>query len=398
MRLFNYIGRGISDICRIWAEEMKNVVRDEGVLIFFVLVPLAYPLLYSWIYNNEMAREVPVVVVDQSNSAETRQFIRLADASPNVSVYAHANSIDEAQRMIARGDAYGIYVLPSDFSQRLNRNEQTAVVVYCDMSLMLAYKAVYQTAVDVSGEMNKEIQISMLGNSTTRQDEIATKPLDFEEVAMFNPTTGYGSFIIPGVLMLIIQQTLVLGIGLSAGTAREKNQFNELVSMSQRNQGYCSIVLGKSMCYFMIYVVLAAYLTLIVPKIFSFTSLPNPSALLGMMLPYLLACIFFGITVSCMVRYRENVILLVVFMSVPLLFVSGVSWPQSNIPKVWECLSWLFPSTFGIRAFVRINTMGAELNDVINEYRALWIQAMFYFFTACGVYRHRIMSARSHAA
>ena len=97
MRLFNYIGRGISDICRIWAEEMKNVVRDEGVLIFFVLVPLAYPLLYSWIYNNEMAREVPVVVVDQSNSAETRQFIRLADAS-QAGGRSRAKSIGEPNR------------------------------------------------------------------------------------------------------------------------------------------------------------------------------------------------------------------------------------------------------------------------------------------------------------
>ena len=147
----------------------------------------------------------------------------------------------------------------------------------------------------------------------------------------------------------------------------------------------------------MIYSVLAAYLTLVVPKFFSFVSLPSASSLLGVMLPYILACIFFGITVSCMVRYRENVILLVVFMSVPLLFVSGVSWPQSNIPAFWECISWLFPSTFGIRSFVRINSMGADLADVVNEYCALWIQAIVYFFIACGVYKYQITRTRSKA-
>ncbi|MGM9698577.1 MAG: ABC transporter permease [Prevotella sp.] len=397
MRFCHSIIQGLKDICQIWLDEMRNVVRDEGVLIFFIVVPLAYPLLYSWIYNNEVVHEVPVVVVDQSKSAESREFIRLADASPDVEVSCYAGSIDEAKRIMARGDAFGIYVIPEDFGKRINSMRQTAIAVYCDMSLMLAYKAIYQTSVNVTTHMNEGIQVRLAGNTTNRQDDITTHPLEFEEVPIFNPTSGYGSFIIPGVLMLIIQQTLVLGIGLSAGTARERNKFKELVPISRHYQGYYRIVLGKSLCYFMIYSVMAAYLTLVVPRLFSFTSLPNAASLIAIMLPYLLACIFFGITVSCMVRYRENVILLVVFMSVPLLFVSGVSWPQSNIPAVWECLSWLFPSTFGIRSFVRVNTMGAELGDVVNEYRALWIQATVYFFIACGVYRFQIMQTRSRA-
>ena len=397
MKFIQTIRQGIKDICQIWLEEMRNVFRDEGVLIFFIVVPLVYPLLYSWIYNNEVVHEVPVVVVDQSKSAESREFIRLADASPDVEVSCYAGSIDEAKRIMARSDAFGIYVIPEDFGKRINSMRQTAVAVYCDMSLMLAYKAIYQTAVNVTTHMNEGIQVRLAGNTTNRQDEIATRPLEFDEVPMFNPTSGYGSFIIPGVLMLIIQQTLVLGIGLSAGTAREKNRFKELVPVNIHYQGYCRIVLGKSLCYSMIYAVMSSYLVLVIPQLFGFTSLPDVKALLAIMLPYILACIFFGITVSCMVRYRENVILLVVFMSVPLLFVSGVSWPQSNIPAFWESLSWLFPSTFGIRSFVRINTMGAGLNDVVAEYRALWIQATFYFIVACGVYRHQVQLSRSRS-
>jgi ABC-2 type transport system permease protein len=56
---------------------MKQVLKDEGVLIFFIVVPIVYPLLYSWIYNNEAVHEVPVCVVDQSHSALSRQFLRL---------------------------------------------------------------------------------------------------------------------------------------------------------------------------------------------------------------------------------------------------------------------------------------------------------------------------------
>ena len=158
-----------------------------------------------------------------------------------------------------------------------------------------------------------------------------------------------------------------------------------------------TIIFGKSMCYFMVYIVIAAWLTLAVPKIFHFTSLFPPRDLLHLMLPYLLACIFFGMFVSCIVRYRENVMLFVVFASVPMLFLSGVSWPQSAIPSYWQGFSWLFPSTFGVRAFVRMNSMGATLADVREEYICLWLQMLAYFFATFAVYRYQLIRTRRHA-
>ncbi|MBR1687725.1 MAG: ABC transporter permease [Prevotella sp.] len=395
--LLQRIIEGIQDACYIWREEMRQTVRDEGVLIFFIIVPLVYPLLYSWIYNNEVVREVPVVVVDDSHSAMSRRFARQCDASPDVQIKCYASDLDEAQLLVSKQVVKAIYYIPSDFQTRLNRGQQTTVSVYCDMSLMLAYKAAYQTAVLVTQAMNSSIQTQLSGSYTRREEQITAQPLDYADVPIFNPTMGYGNFIIPGVLMLILQQTLVLGIGLSAGTARESNRYQDLVPITKHYHGMFRIVIGKSMCYLMIYAVMAAYLTMVVPRLFGFTSIFQWRDLLGLMVPYLLACVFFGISVSCMVRYRENVMLLVVFVSVPLLFLSGVSWPQSSIPGFWQGISWLFPSTFGVRGFVRMNSMGATLHDVVVEYRALWVQAAVYFFLACAVYRYQIIQSRRHA-
>lgn len=391
---WNRTREGLLDACYIWWQEMKGVVKDEGVLIFFILVPLAYPLLYSWIYNNEIVHEVPVVVVDDSRSALSREFVRHCDASPDVMVKCHAADMEEAQALIGRQEVKGIYYIPSDFSTRLARMEQTAVSVYCDMSLMLTYKAIFQTATAVSQDMNGKIQIKLSGNYTDREDEITTMPLKSDDVPIFNSTSGYGNFILPGVLMLIIQQTLVLGIGLAAGTARETNRFRELIPISRHYRGVLRIVTGKAMCYLMIYAVLSAYLTLVIPRLFGFVNMVQGATLATIMLPYLLACIFFGMTVSCLIRYRENVMLIVIFCSVPLLFLSGVSWPQSNIPGLWQGVSWLFPSTFGVRAFVRTSMMGATIDDVTTEYAMMWIQTLAYFFIACAVYRYQISLSR----
>ena len=396
MSIFHKIYAWLEDAAYVWRQEIKQMVYDEGVLIFCVIVPLVYPLLYSWIYNNEVVREVPVVIVDQSHSQQSRQFIRMVDASPDVRVLCYAEDLDDAQSLVSRQVAKGVYLIPADFATNLNRMQQGVISVYCDMSLMLTYKAIYQTSVLVTQAMGAEIQRKVSGNYTAREDLITTRPLDFEDVPIFNPAGGYGNFIIPAVLMLIIQQTLILGIGLAAGTARERNRYSDLVPINRCYGGIYRIVTGKALCYLMVYAVMSAYLTLIIPRIFSFIALIQWQDLLALMLPYLLACVFFGLTVSCLVHYRENVMLLVVFISVPLLFMTGVSWPQSAIPGFWQGVSWLFPSTFGVRAFVRMNTMGGVLSDVVPEIRYLWIQAAAYFGTACIVYGTELRRARRH--
>ena len=386
MSIFHKISNWLEDAAYIWRQEIKQVFRDEGVLIFCIIVPLAYPLLYSWIYNNEVVHEVPVVVVDQSHSQLSRQFVRMCDASPDVKIISYAEDLDDAQSLVSRQIVKGIYLIPSDFSTKINRMEQAVISVYCDMSLMLTYKAIYMTSMQVSQAMGAEIQKKVSGNYTDREDAITTRPMDFEDVPAFNPAGGYGNFIIPGVLMLILQQTLVLGIGLAAGTARERNRYSDLVPINRCYSGVYRIICGKALCYLMVYAVMSAWLTMIVPRIFSFITLIQWQDLLALMVPYLLACVFFGMTVSCLVHYRENVMLLMVFISLPLLFMTGVSWPQSNIPGAWQGVSWLFPSTFGVRAFVRMNTMGGVLSDVVSEIRCLWIQAAAYFGFACIVY------------
>lgn len=393
----NSFRRKVDDTFFIWREEMKQLFKDEGVIIFFIVVPLLYPLLYSWIYNNETVHEVPVAVVDESHTSLSRKFLRMCDASPDVHVAYYAQDLDEAKSLVSRQLVNGIYLIPSDFDTNVNRMEQGTISVYCDMSLMLTYKAIYQTAMLVSMQMGQEIQTKLGQHYTKREEVIAAKLLDYAEVAIFNPSGGYGSFVLPGVLVLILQQTLVLGIGMSAGTARERNRYGQLIPISRPYQNVFRIIFGKALCYFMIYALMGVWLVVVVPRLFHFPQLATWQPLLLMMLPYTLACIFFGMVVSCIVKYRENVMLLMVFVSVPLLFLSGVSWPQSNIPGFWQGASWVFPSTFGIRAYVRLNSMGATLSDVSAEIMLLWLHTFIYFWLACVVYGYQIYLTRHDA-
>lgn len=386
----------IYDLFYIWKQEFRTTFRDQGVLIFFVLVPLVYPLIYSFIYTNETIREVPTVVVDNSRSSLSREYLRKVDASPETSIVAYCADMEEAKLMLKDRKAYGIIYIPAHFSDDIVQGKQTQVSIFCDMSGLLYYKALLTANTNVSLAMNAAIKMERAGNTTARQDEITAYPIEYEDVAIFNPTNGFAAFLIPAVLILIIQQTLLLGIGLSAGTAREHNQFKDLVPINRHYNGTLRIVMGKGLSYFMVYSLVAVYILCVVPRLFSLNQIAIPGVLTLFTLPYLTACIFFAMTASIAIRNRETCMLLFVFTSVPLLFLSGISWPGSAMPSFWRYFSYLFPSTFGINGYVRINSMGATLNEVAFEYRALWMQTGIYFLTTCFVYRRQIIQSRKN--
>lgn len=380
--IYNYI----RNVSQVWYKELRYILLDSGMILFLSILPIAYPIIYSWIYNNEVVRDVPVVIVDNSRSSLSREYIRLFDASPNVKVAYYANNIEEAKDIIGHQKAYGVLVFPKDFDVKVNRMEQATVSLYCDMTMMLAYKNIFQTASMVNFEMGDKIKVKLLGNQTNREDQIATHPLDYDEVPIFNTTGGYGNFILPAVLILLLQQTLLLGIGMTSGTLKEKSGRIILDQYDYMRIG--PIIFGRYLAYIFQYFVIGAYVLLLVPKIFGFVSIIYFKDFLMFLFPYISACFFFAMTTMSVIRQREDVLLIVVFTSIIFMFLTGLSWPATSIPEFWRYVSYLIPSTFGVKGFVAMNSMGAHIEDIKPELTGLYIQALVYAITTVIIYHH----------
>ncbi len=375
----------MKNLLYIWYDEVRTVLRDKGILIFIVFVPLAYPLLYSYVYTNEVYRDVPAAVVDDSKSTLSREFISNVDGTPDVKIIGTFSNVKDAEQSIKEHDAYAIIQIPESFEYDLRHGNQTKVGLYCDMSSMLYYKAFLLACTDVSLNMNNDIKVERLGSITTRDEEITKMPILYEHKSMYNPQQGFAAFLIPPILMLIIQQTLLLGIGMEMGNTREK-YMGSVIPFDFHYKRVMPIVWGKALVYFPLYFVEAVYMVTFVNRSFRLPTMGDYGTFVLFIIPYLLACIFFAITLSSLIYRREDCILIFVFMSVPMVFLSGVSWPRSAMPQFWRYFSDIFPSTLGMNGYVRIMTMGCSIHDIANIYIGLWIQTAFYFGTACLVY------------
>ena len=380
-------------ILHVWLDELSELVKDEGILIFIILLPLAYPLLYAMIYNNETQRQLPICVVDESLTSRSRDFIRRVDATPEINIVSHCTDMAQAQELMRRRDVFAILRVPAEFNNDLWRGRQTVVGVYSDLTSMIYYKVVYLGVINVAQEVNRNIKVmERQTNVSRREEQLARWPIRFEEVKLYNSAGGFASFLIPPVLMLILQQALCLGVGMSMGRSRER--FRGLVIPPTKHyKNTLAIVLGKGLVHFLLFLLMAFYVSMCVTRWFGLPQLGHFWDLLGFFVPYLLACTYMAIFYSSFIYRREDCILLFVFMSIPLLFISGVSWPGAAVPPFWKVIGSVFPSTWGLNAYVRIQGMGASLGDCHTEIMALWILAAIYFLLSCLFYMFEIRKA-----
>jgi ABC-2 type transport system permease protein len=350
-------------------------------MIIVILATIAYPLVYGILYNNEVVRNVPIAVVDENSSSRSRKLINLLDATPDIEVLYRSASLEEAKELMKKGKVHGIVVIPSKFSSDIAQGIQTTIVTYADMSGFMFYKGLTTAASIVSYDYGMDIQIQNLENSgmTNSLAHATAEPVQIAEMGLYNAAAGYASYLIPPALALILHQTLIVAIGIVAGAARERKKYIQ-------PGGILTSILGKAGCYFSVYIIIAIYILGIVPRIFSLPQYIDYWDIFRFSTPFILATTFFGMTMSVAFKDQESPFILFLFTSIPLLFLSGVTWPIENMPVFWKITRCIFPSSFGSMGFMKMNSMGASLHEVSTEYMGLWIQAGFYFMTTIIAY------------
>lgn len=391
-KILNMLSGWFADMFRVWRREFSHVFHDQGVMLFFLALPTLYPVVYALIYNPELIRDVAVVVVDNSRTAESRHLVRMLDATEPIGIVGYAANMDEAKRAMHEKKCYGIVEIPADYARWLGRGETANVSFYCDMSLLLRFRQFTMALTQVQIAAGAEIQQRTLADLGLPASALASgaTPLEVSQQFVGDPSQGFSSFIMPGILMLILQQSVVLGACMIAGAASERRRRNGGIDPLGIDAPATSTVIGKSLCYLAIMLPMVIYTLHIVPWMFKFPAYGNLFDELLFIVPYLLAVSVFGLTLSVFVTERESSFLVIVFTSVIFLFLSGLTWPRYAMSGPWQLIGACVPATWGVQGFVHINSDNASLALQSASYTNLWILTAVYFMAACIVFHfHR---------
>ena len=381
----SYAKTWIKDFWGIFCHELRQIFSDSGVLLIFLVAGLAYPLLYNVVYLNGILSDTPVAVVDNSDSPDSRRFIREIDATREVEVAAKCVNMAEAEQMMKDRKVKGIIYFPSDFSEKIARNETATFSVYADMSSFLYYKNALMATNFVMLHEVGQIQMerySALG-MTEQAAFQSVKPLGYEENNPYNRAFNYSFFLISAILMIIIQQTLFYGMSLLVGTARERNRSFASLPDKLEGHGVGRVVLGRGGAYWLLYLAVGMYIAFIVPAIFGIPQRGEFHDVLALLVFFITDCVFFSMTWSTLITRRESVFVLFLAMSPVALFLTGCSWPTIAFPEFWKWFSYIFPSTFGAQGFINLSTAGGDMGAADVQMKAMILQTIIYFFLSC---------------
>lgn len=384
----------------IIAKEFRTISTSYAILLVLMGGIFVYGLLYNYMYAPNIVTNAPVAVVDNSHSSLSRQYIRWLDATPQAEIYAQAMNFIEAKEWMKEGKVEGILYLPHDFENRVFRGREAVFSLYATTDAFLYFEALQKAS----------SQVMLAINDAYRPDATVflppqgllavalAKPVNVAGTALYNVTEGYGSYLIPAVMMIIIFQTLLMVIGMVTGDEYGKSPLpaGYIPATGFRNDGRylwgsaVRLVAGKSFVYCGLYAIFAFFLLGLLPHFFSIPNIGNGLYIVALLIPYLIATSFLGLAASRYFTDSEAPLLMIAFFSVGLIFLSGVSYPLELMPWYWQAAHYILPAAPGTLAFVKLNSMGASMADIRPEYITLWIQVIVYFCLAVGVYKAKV--------
>ena len=388
--------------------EFRAIATSYSVLLVLVGGVFAYGLLYNYMYAPNVVREVPIAVVDHSHTALSRRYVRLLDATPDVSVAYHAQDMVEAKHLMLRAEVYGILYLPRDFEGRMLRGELSVYPFYATTDAFLYYEAMERANLEVMEAMDGEYRTQLIGDlSLGGLAAVATQsPVTVVGTALYNPIEGYGVYLIPSVLMIIIFQTLMMLVAMrsnhkceaslvSTYQRRETTSAMALYSPLGEIEGAISIVCGKTLTYAVLYAIFTFFLVGLLPLLFDIPHTASWGALAVLLIPYILGTSFLGLALSRWYTDAEAPILLIAFFSIGLIFLSGVSYPLELIPWPWRVVHYIIPAAPAVLAYVQLSGMEATLHDVWPQLLALYVQMAVYFALAVWTYHGKMIHSRA---
>ncbi len=368
----------LKELVRCYLEEFNTVIHDGGLILFFVFLPLAYPIIYSLIYNPEVVRDVRMVVVDHDRTAKSRELVRNLDACQEVWITGYATDMSEAKRAMNSHECYGILEIPEGFGRKIGRGEQSPAVMYCEMSLLLRYRGFLVAATNVAQAMGSELLTGKIDETMPLVETLSTgDPLPVNNISMGNIENGFDSFIMPGVIVLILQQCIILASGMAGGGRREY-PLKRGIDPRRRESPVGTRMLAEILCYLTILLFPILFLLHYVPLMFAFPMAGNSLEIFAFIMPMVLASLGLGFCLQGIVWERESVFVLWVVTSVAFLFLCGLTWPRYAMSPVWKLMSDLVPATWGVQGFIKMNSNGSTLAQVRPEYVNLWILSGVY--------------------
>ncbi|AZQ84383.1 ABC transporter permease [Colwellia sp. Arc7-635] len=362
---------------RSYWQTMLAIVKDRNVLLLIFIGPIVYSIYYPFPYSPEQVREIPVAIVDLDHTSLSRELVRLAQASPDIKVIGLMDDVSSLEKALRDGDIDGGMIIPDDFNRNIKRGQLTKTVVLGNGAYfmlnrggLLGFSGAVQA---LSSKLEIAHERGFTGSSA--QEKERREPVQLELSAASNPSGGYSTYVVPGVAIIVLQQTLLLGLCMLLGSWRASGAPYDMTLFQNR---LALLFAGTTICCLNTF-----YYIGIVYWVQDYPHMGKLEDLMAVSIIFSFTATAWAIVIGSFMRYKVQPIIHLIPTSIPIIFLAGFAWPVESIPAPLVILSKLIPSTAGVQAFINVDQMGASFAQVLPEVLSmlLLLSASLLFIT-----------------
>jgi ABC-2 type transport system permease protein len=369
---------------RLGALLMKEFIqmrRDRITFAMMLGVPLIQLLLFGYAINSD-PKQLPAALVVVSQDHYTRAMVSALETTGYYRFDHVTASAAEAESLIASGAVVFVVTIPSDFARRVDRGDSPQILIEADAT----DPSVASGAISTLGTVANEALLRERGMQTAAAQDAASR-LDVIVHRRYNPEGVSQYNIVPGLLGVILQMTMVMMTSIALTREIERGTMENLLAMPASP---FEIMIGKVLPYLVVGSVQVVVVLSAAKLLFDVPFVGGISLLLAAVLIFVLALVLLGYFISTVARTQMQALQLTFFFFLPSIMLSGFMFPFRGMPQWAQWIGEFFPLTHFLRVIRAVMLKGANLSEVMTEIVVLCLFILAYGGIALARFRRTL--------
>lgn len=356
----------MKEVLEILKREIRNVSKDSSLFLILLLAPILYAFMYGSIYLNKGEEKVRLALIDNDGTAISRTLTQQLNSTPMIEIVPSSN-ISEAQEMMFQGEVQGYFYIQSGFEKNIFSLKQTNVNLVLNASRFLPSSDLLSTATKVCLTVGAGVRKTYFNKQGMGEDEAMkmTNPINMDYRPLYNSSMTYGAFLLPGLLAIILQQTLLIGVAAAFTSEREEKKLLNLYQISKQN--ISKMIFGKSLLYFVVFMIFGFFFSVVNFSVFDVEIRGNYFDLAVVSALFIATIIVFGMLIGSFFKTKLFAFQVLVFSSYPIFLITGYSMPYQALPRFVQILSDMLPTSPFLKTYISIVQAGGSLSDNLSS-------------------------------
>lgn len=346
-------------------KEFIEIKRDKKTLFALVGFPVLLLVLFTYAAKTDI-EHLSTAVLDFDRTPASRELVNRFINTKYFKLEAEVKSYEELRELIDQGKCFMGLVIPSGFSEELQRRKGSPAKV-----LLVIDGSIPPTSIQ-AGNYGKLISAQFFADMTgVKMDETDTPqklnltPIKLQARLLYNPNLDAILFIIPGLIGYLLTFLTVMQSAMAVIREREAGTFDQLLVTPLTS---FEIITSKLIPFGLISIS-AVVLIMVVSVIWFGMTIEGSILLLGLaLLIFIVASLIFGFFISGISKNQVQAAQMTIFYMLPSLILSGMYFPIFSMPKVFQWISYFLPLRYFLVIMRGITLKGVGFKELAPDF------------------------------